>query len=150
MTIMAATPDIDAVRALEKRLAVAASWGVFASFGVAFVLCGFSAAQWGPGLLGYALLVAGFVSHVTVNRAFHIGFSGGEIALGLVLFGISALSFIGSWLFDPHFGRVNLGLGLAGFAALTICAVGYLIVAYGLRGSYELIHSLRGRSERAA
>ena len=146
---MDAIPDIDALRPLEKRLAVAASWGVFASFGMAFVLCGFSAAQWGLGLLGYALLVAGFVSHVCINRGFHTGFSDGEIALGLVLFGISALSFIGSWCFDPSFGRVSLGLGVAGFAALTACLVGYLIVAYGLRGSYALIHSLRGRNKAA-
>ena len=59
------------------------------------------------------------------------------------MFGISALSFIGSWLFDPGFGSVNLGIGLAGFAAMTACLLGYLVVTYGLRGSYLMIHSLR-------
>lgn len=142
---MSSTPDIDVIQPLEKRLAVVTNWGFFASFGMGFVLSGFSGAQWWLGLLGYTLLVAGFIGHVIINRAFDTGFSGGEIALGLVLFGVSALSFIGSWLFDPRFGSVNLGLGLAGFAAMTACLLGYLVITYGLRGAYSMIHALRGR-----
>jgi hypothetical protein len=140
-----AATDVDAIRPLEKRLAVVTSWGFFGSFGMGFVLSGFSGAQWWMGLLGYALLVAGFIAHVVINRTFDTGFSSGEIALGLVLFGVSALSFIGSWLFDPGFGSVNLGIGLAGFAAMAACLLGYLVVRYGLRGSYVMVHSLRGR-----
>lgn len=142
---MNSTLNIDAIQPLEKRLAVVTNWGFFAPFGMGFVLSGFSDAQWLTGLLGYALLVAGFIGHLIINRVFHTGFSGGEVALGLVLFGISALSFIGTWVFDPSFGSVNLGIGLAGFAAMTACLLGYLVVNYGLRGSYQLIHSLRGR-----
>ncbi|MDD5323718.1 MAG: hypothetical protein PHR71_00140 [Polaromonas sp.] len=109
------------------------------------MLSGFSRAQWSFGLLGYAMLVAGFIGHVIINRVFDTGFTGGEIAFGLVAFGISAISFIGSWLFDPSFGSVNLGIGLTGFAAITACLVGYLVIKYGLRGSYLMIHSLHDR-----
>ena len=80
---MSSTPDIDTIQLVEKRLAVVTNWGFFASFGMGFVLSGFSGAQWWVGMLGYALLVAGFVGHVIINRVFDTGFSGGEIALGL-------------------------------------------------------------------
>ena len=139
------TSELDAIQTVEKRLAVVGNWSVFASFGMGFVLSGFSGALWWAGLLGYALLVAGFVGHVIINRMFGTGFSAGEIAFGLVAFGISALSFIGSWLFDPSVGAVNLGIGLVGFGAMTACLLGYLLVTYGVRGSYTLIHSLRDR-----
>ncbi len=139
------TSDLDAIRLLERRLAVATTWGLFGSFGMGFVLSGFSEVDWWMGLGGYALLVVGFVGHVIINRMFHTGFSSGEIALGLVVFGVSALSFIGSWALDPSFGRVSLGIGLTGFAAMTACLVCYLVIGYGLRGSYQLIHSMRGR-----
>lgn len=142
---MSSNFDNDMTRSVEKRLAVATNWSLFASFGMGFVLSGFSQALWWSGLLGYALLVAGFAGHVIINRVFETGFSNGEIALGLVLFGISALSFIGSWLFDPTFGSVSLGIGLAGFGAMASCLIGYLIIKYGMRGTYELIHSLRAR-----
>lgn len=142
---MSSTHDIDATQRLEKRLAVVTSWGLFASFGMSFLLTGFSTAQWWAGLLGYALLVAGFIGHLIINRVFGVGFSGGEIALGLVVLGISVMGFIGSWLFDPGFGPVNLGIGLAGFAAMTACLLGTLVIRYGVRGSYRIVHSLRGR-----
>jgi hypothetical protein len=134
------------VATVEKRLAVVTNWSLFASFGMCFVLSGFSAANWGLGLLGYGLLVAGFVGHLVVNHVFETGFSPGEIALGLVLFGISALSFIASALLDPRFGSENLGLGLTGFAALAACMVFYLVIRYGMRGTWDLIHSLRQRA----
>ncbi len=137
--------DLDTIQPVERRLAVVTNWGFFASFGMGFVLSGFSGASWSMGLLGYALLVAGFIGHLIINQVFETGFSSGEVALGLVAFGISALSFIGSWLFDPGFGSVNLGIGLAGFGAMAACLVGYLIVRYGMRGSYQVIHSLHGR-----
>ena len=142
---MILTPEPDAVRSIEKRLAVVTNWGFFASFGMCSLLSGFSGAQWWLGLLGYAALVAGFIGHLIINRVFDTGFTGGEISFGLVAFGVSALSFIGSWLFDPGFGSVNLGIGLVGCAALTTCLVAYLVIKYGLRGSYVMIHSLRGR-----
>lgn len=142
---MSSTHDIDTIQTVEKRLAVVTNWSFFGSFGMGFVLSGFSGSLWWAGMLGYALLVAGFVDHVIINRVFDTGFSGGEIAFGLVAFGISALSFIGSWLFDPTFGSANLGIGLTGFAAMTACLLSYLVVKYGLRGSYLMIHSLRDR-----
>ena len=142
---MHSTPDPDAVRPLEKRLAVVTNWGFFAAFGLCFLLSGFREAQWEYGLLGYAALVAGFIGHLIINRVFDTGFTGGEVAFGLVAFALSALGFIGSWLFDPGFGSVNLGMGLAGFGALTTCLLAYLAITYGLRGSYRLIHSLRSR-----
>jgi hypothetical protein len=142
---MSMTPHDARITVVEKRLAVVTNWSLFASFGMCFVLSGFSASSWGFGLLGYALLVLGFVGHLVINHVFDTGFSPGEVALGLVLFGISALSFIASALFNPHFGPENLGLGLAGFGAMVACLVFYLIIHYGMRGTWVLVHTLRRR-----
>lgn len=132
---------------VEKRLAVVTNWSLFASFGMCFVLSGFGGPSWTLGLLGYGLLVLGFVGHLIINHVFEVGFSAGEVALGLVLFGISALSFIASALFSARFGPDRLGLGLAGFAALAACLVFYLVIRYGMRGSWVLVHTLRHRGK---
>lgn len=144
MSLLLNRPDpVTAV--VEKRLAVVTNWSLFASFGMCFVLSGFSASDWGLGLLGYGLLVLGFVGHLIINYVFETGFSPGEIALGLVLFGVCALCFIGSALFNPRFGPQSLGLGLAGFAALGSCFAFYLVIRYGMRGTWVLVHTLRHR-----
>jgi hypothetical protein len=144
---MPLTPHDAAIATVEKRLAVVTNWSLFASFGMCFVLSGFQAPSWGLGLLGYALLVLGFVGHLIINHVFESGFSPGEVALGLVLFGISALSFIASALFSAHFGPENLGLGLAGFGAMAACLMLYLVIRYGMRGTWVLVHTLRHRSK---
>lgn len=147
---MSLTPNDLQVAIVEKRLAVVSNWSLFASFGMCFVLSGFSGPSWGLGLLGYGLLVMGFVGHLIINHVFETGFSPGEVALGLVLFGLSALSFIASALFSAHFGPENLGLGLAGFGALAACLVFYLVVRYGMRGTWVLVHTLRHRGKDAS
>jgi hypothetical protein len=144
---MSLTPDDPPVAIVEKRLAVVTNWSLFASFGMCFILSGFNGPSWGMGLLGYALLVLGFVGHLIINHVFETGFSAGEVALGLVLFGISALSFIASALFSARFGPENLGLGLAGLGALASCLVFYLVIRYGMRGTWVLIHTLRHRGK---
>ena len=144
---MSFTPNDPAIVIVEKRLAVVTNWSLFASFGMCFLLSGFSGANWGLGLLGDGLLVLGFVGHLVINHVFEQGFSPGEVALGLVLFGISALSFIASALFGARFGPENLGLGLAGFGALAACLMFYLVIRYGMRGTWDLIHTLRHREK---
>ncbi len=147
---MSFTPNDPAVAIVEKRLAVVTNWSLFASFGMCFILSGFGRPSWGLGLLGYGLLVVGFIGHLIINHVFEVGFSAGEVALGLVLFGISALTFVASTVFSAHFGPVNLGLGLAGFGALTACLVFYLVIRYGMRGTWVLIHTLRHRRKEAS
>ena len=142
---MPLTPSDPHIATVEKRLAVVTNWSLFASFGMCFVLSGFNGPSWGLGLMGYGLLVLGFVGHLIINHVFEVGFSPGEVALGLVLFGISAVSFIASAMFSAHFSPENLGLGLAGFGAMAACLILYLVIRYGMRGTWVLVHTLRHR-----
>ena len=134
---------------VERRLAVMTHWSLFGSFGMGFLLSGFSAAHWGLGLLGYGLVLVGFAGHVVINHLYDTGFMAGEVALGLVLFGVSALAFIGNVLFVPNFSPVNLALGLSGFAAMLVSVALYLLIRYGTRGSWNMVHTLWHREGRS-
>lgn len=127
---------------VERRLAVMTHWSLFGTFGMGFLLSGFSASHWGFGLLGYGLIIAGFVGHVIINYVYDTGFMAGEVALGLVLFGLSALAFISNVLLVPHFSPVNLALGLSGFAAMALSLALYLLIQYGTGGTWNMVHSL--------
>ncbi len=127
---------------LERRLAVMTHWGLAGSFGMAFLLSGFNASDWTCGLLGYALLIGGFVGHVLINHFFDSGFNAGEVALGLILFGLFALVFVVTALLTPQYNRVNLGLGITGFSVMALVLALYLIIRYGTRGTWNMVHSL--------
>jgi hypothetical protein len=127
----------------EKRLAVITNWAFFGSFGSSFILSGFSDGDLVMGQIGFAVLALGFIAHVIINRIFDAGFSKGEVAFGLIVFGVSVLSFVGSWLFDPHFGGVNIVIGLAGFSEIVACLIVYVVIKFGLKGSFTMIHQLR-------
>ena len=70
-------------------------------------------------------------------------FSKGEVALGLTIFGISVLAFVGSWLFDPSFNRMDSLIGLAGFGSIVIGFIVYLVTKFGLKESYSMIRRTR-------
>lgn len=127
----------------EHRLAVITSWGFFGSFAFCFVVSGFSGGNLAAGLGGFALFIVGFVAHVIINGIFETDFSAGEAALGFVVFVVGALSFIGSWLFDPKFDAVNLVIGLAGFSAIFASFIFYMFAKYGMRGSFTLFDRIR-------
>jgi hypothetical protein len=100
-------------------------------------------------LLGYGLFLVGFSGHVVINYVYDTGFMAGEVALGLVLFGVSALAFIGNVLFVPNFSPVNFALGLSGFAAMVASVSLYLLIRYGTRGTWNMIHTLWHREDRS-
>jgi hypothetical protein len=122
------------IASLERRLAVMTHWSLFGAFGMGFLLSGFSAAQWGVGLLGYGLIIVGFVGHVVINQVYDTGFTAGEVALGLLV---------------PNFSPVNLALGLSGFAAMVVSVALYLLIRYGTRGSWNMVHSLWHREGKS-
>ncbi len=128
------------IQATEKRLAVATSWALFASFGLCFILSGFGAQQWLYGLAGFALIVAGFISHVIINVVFKKGFSEGEIVTGFIAFGVSLVCFILACLLDPALGPTDVAMGIGGFAAIVACFLVYLITKFGLRGAFSQFH----------
>jgi hypothetical protein len=128
---------------IENRVAVYTNWAFFGSFGFCFALSGFASSNLLTGLAGYAALMLGFGAHIVINAIFKTSFSKGEVALGLIAFALSVLGFIGSWIFDPSFTMVNGVIGLAGFSAILACFIAYIVMKYGLRGSFTLIHRMR-------
>ncbi len=128
--------------AQEHRLAAMTNWAFFGSFGICLILSGFAEASMIAGLAGFATLISGFAAHIVINRIFRVGFNQPEIALGLGSFVVGVLCYLASVLVDPSFGEANAASGLIGFSALAAAFVIYVIVNYGVRGSYQMIYRL--------
>ena len=129
----------------HRRLAVASSWALFGSFAWCFVLSGFTLPLAAAVLAGFALFVAGFISHLIINAVFHSGFTTGEVVAGFVAFGVGLLSFIASVLAGPPMAAGEFAAAIAGFAALVVCFLAYLITKFGLKGAFSRFHT-RARS----
>ncbi len=129
----------------EHRLAIMTNWALWAGFGVCAVLSGFSSIDPVIALAGFACFVAGFVSHVIINRIFTTGFTTPQVSLALLAFVVGVLGFVGRALFDPSFGEKNVVVGLIGFSAIIACFVVYVMINYGIRGSYAMIDELNMR-----
>lgn len=124
----------------EQRLAVLTSWGLFGAFSLALVATGFRAEEVLVSAAGYLLLIAGFISHLIINRIYGMGFRSGEIAAGISGFGIAAFSFMAFWALDPAFTMDDMLSGLLGLAAAAACFVVYLATRFGLKGAFSMFH----------
>lgn len=126
----------------EHRLAVMTGWAFFGGFGICLILTGFAEESPLAGLSGFAAIIGGFIAHVIVNRIYATGFTQPQVALGLGAFTVGALCYIASVLFDPAFGETDVATGLVGLTALASAFVIYIIVNFGVRGSYEMVYRL--------
>jgi hypothetical protein len=131
------------VRETERRLAIITNWGFVGSFGLCLITSGFSDSQLALGFAGFAVLIAGFVSHVIIGNLFGDIFDSGEVIVGFILFGIGLMAFIASWIFDSRFDSADVTMGLAGFAAIIACFIVYVVTRFGLKGSFSMFHQLR-------
>jgi hypothetical protein len=131
------------VRETERRLAIITNWGFVGSFGLCFIMSGFNDSQLALGLVGFAVLIGGFVSHLIIGNLFGTIFDSGEAIVGFILFGIGLIAFMASWIFDPRFDSTDVTMGLAGFAAIIACFIAYVVTRFGLKGSFSMFHQLR-------
>lgn len=131
------------IEQLENRLAVYTNWAFFGSFGLCLAISGFAVDHLLLGLAGFLTILLGFGVHLILNHIFKTEFRKTEVALALVVFSLSVLGFIGSWIFDPAFTGVGATIGLSGFSAIVLCFMAYIAVKYGVRGSYFLIQRMR-------
>lgn len=132
-----------AVDDAEHRLAVLTNWGFWGSFAIATVASGFATDNVLVSLAGYAMLAAGFVSHVIVNWVWHASFRNGEIAAAFGLFGVAVVTFLASWLLEPGFSRADVYSGLLGLVLVLAGFLAYLTTRFGLRGSFSMFHIQR-------
>jgi hypothetical protein len=122
-------------------LAVTSSWALFGTFGLCFVLSGFSLPLVPAILGGFALFVAGFISHLIINVVFHHGFTTGEIVTGLVAFGVGLACFIAAVIPGAGIAGPEFVVGISGFATLVLCFLVYLIIKFGLKGAFSRFHA---------
>lgn len=127
----------------EHRLAVLTSWALFGSFSLAFIASGFRADRFLIACAGYALVVAGFVSHIIINRVYRAEFRLGEIATAVTLFGVAILSFMASWLFEPGFSETDVLVGIVGLVVVIACFFAYLATRHGVSGAFSMFHTHR-------
>ena len=127
----------------ERQLAVMTNWAFLGSFGLCFAISGFSGGSLLFGLLGFALFATAFGAHVIINLIFNTRFSKGEVALGLIVFVVSVLSFVITWIALPDLGAVNIAIGLTGFGLLFACFGFYMVVNHGVRGSIAMFDEIR-------
>lgn len=131
-------------RDTERRLAVVTCWSLCAPFALAFVISGFAGSVV-MGAIGFAILVVGFVAHVIINQLYGTGFTTGEIVVGFIAFDVALLSFMGAWIATPELGGARVITGLAGFGAIVLCFVVYLVTRYGMKGAFSMFHQARHR-----
>ena len=132
----------------EYRLAMMSSWAFFGSFGICLVLSGFAEDSMIAGLVGYFTLIVGFLAHVLINAIFRTNFTQPQIALGLGAFAVGVLCYIASLIANPDFKEIDVATGLVGFTALAATFVIYIIVNYGVRGSYQMVYRMHAEGRR--
>ena len=133
---------------IERGLLVFSIWATAGFLGLGFWLEGLARDSLAPAFIGIAFVVAAFVAHIVVNAKFQQGFSRGEAALAIGLYGLMALLYVGARL-GGGMGRAG---ALSGLALLGVVAVGfivYLATRYGVRGAFSRFHP-RGRAPREA
>lgn len=82
------------------------------------------------------------------TRSTERDFPQAQIALGLGSFTVGVLCYIASVLFVPDFGETDVATGLVGFSALAATFVIYIIINYGVRGSYQMVYRLHAGDQR--
>jgi hypothetical protein len=132
----------------ELRLAVMTNWSFFAAFGICLILSGFAEESMLAGLCGFATIIVGFLAHVLLNSIFGGRFSQAQIALGLGAFTVGVLCYIASLLLTPGFGETDVATGLIGFSALAAAFVVYIVINYGVRGSYQMVYRMHAEERR--
>jgi len=106
----------------------------FGAGGVAFVTCGF------------LVILAGFAVHIIINAVHGSYFTAGELALGLVAYGVALVGFGLALLFSQDFARrqfLPVSLGLIIVPAVVLF---YMIIHFGIRrtfASFDVIRRFR-------
>ena len=124
----------------EHRLAVLTSWALFGAFGIAIVASGFRQDQFLLSSAGYAVLIAGFIAHIIINRIYLSDFRVGEIATAITLFGVATLAFMGNWALAPDFSEADVESGLLGLVLVVVCFIVFIAIRHGFRGAFSMFH----------
>jgi hypothetical protein len=123
----------------ERSILIFAIWAVLGFLGLGFVLEGMVRESVVACGIGLVLILAAFAAHIVVNFVFGQGFSRGEAALGIGVYGLLALVFVLAWA-SGGMAPVAYGSGLAMFGIVGVGFIVYLATRHGLRGAFSQFH----------
>lgn len=129
----------ETTRSVERAILVFSIWAALGLLGLGLVLEGFVRDDWLISALGVGAIVLAFVTHIVVNALFGNGFSRGEAALGIGVYGLLGLVF----LFGAVSGDMSMTdyySGLTLFGVLAAGFLAYLTTRHGLRGAFSQFH----------
>ncbi len=124
---------------IDRAILVFMIWGSLGFLGLGLFLEGLDRDVWGIAAGGVAVIVAAFGAHVVVNAIHRTGFTRGETALGIGVYGVLGAVFIAA---VPSGGmtRADLYAGFTLFGTLALGFVAYLVTRHGLRGAFSQFH----------
>jgi hypothetical protein len=131
------------LEALDRHALILAIWLPLILVAATAFHYGFAAGGWPFIGVGFVVLLAAFIGHVIVNIVFGTQFTPREVALGLVVYGVSVLGFVLAMLLSSSFESlyaVPVSLGLLGMASAIVIA---MILWLGLRGAFESFDVIR-------
>jgi hypothetical protein len=131
------------LEALDRHALVLAIWLPLILVAATAFHYGFAAGGWPFIGVGFVVLLTAFIGHVIVNIVFGTQFTPREVALGLVVYGVSVLGFVLAMLLSSSFESlyaVPVSLGLLGMASAIVIA---MILWLGLRGAFESFDVIR-------
>ena len=140
-------PDPSSTR-LERHALVMAVWLPVGFLALWLFHYGFNAGGAWFVAAGFGTVLTGFGAHVIVNWVCGTTFAAREVALGLVLFGVSVVALILAVLFDSTFAARFLwpvALGLIGLAAVVVV---YMVTRFGTRGAFLRFDIIRDNNPR--
>ena len=127
---------MEADKTNERAVLVFCNWLVFGLIGLGFLLEGGARENVLIGMIGIIGIIAGFVVHIIINHISSTGFTLGEVALGLVLFALGAVTFILSWIIGAM-PLVAFRIGLLLLAVLVVGFLVYVATRYGVAGAFR-------------
>lgn len=128
---------------VERHALVLSFWLALGFAGSILVQLGFRRSDALVTLAGFAVLIAGFIGHIIINKYYETSFTERETALGLLMYSVSLLGFLLLGVFSDAFTRTNFISGAAGFVAIFATVIFFMISRYGLRQAFNFFDVIR-------
>ena len=140
---------VSKIEALDRHTLVMALWLALGFVAAAVLDYGFGAGGMPAIAAAFGVVLDAFAGHVIINAVYATIFTRREVALGLVLYAAALVAFAVAALLMPEFAARNfLPLSL-GFVAIAAAVIIYMIIRFGLRGSFEAFDVISDFRSRA-